>query len=179
MWLTWAGTALLLAAVPALLDLPWIRDRVMRRTRAWLGAALLRARSRATPEPLAPYFRDLEEAGAALVMGAAVSGLLFLLFGPGREEQALRRLLLALPGYLGVSLVVIALLRLALLAPRALRLWLVRIGVLATERVLRGIGGERLGAERVPFTYLGLLLAEAILAVLGVVALARWWGGGA
>jgi hypothetical protein len=138
-----------------------------------LRGALVRARLRGTPEPLLPYFRDLEEGAAGLVMGAAVSAILFLLLGA--SVFGVRRLLLGIPLYMGLGLVTIALARLVLLAPRALFLWLLRIAVLATERLLRLAGGERATPERIPFVY-GALLAVWTGAAIGLVTAAvRWW----
>ncbi len=158
----------------ALLDLAARRLRPLRRARDRLAARLLRARSRGTPEPLAPFFRDLEEGGAALVIGAGMSGLLLLLFGPGRDDEGLRRLLIALPVYLGGLVVVLALARLLLLAPRALGLWLLRLGVVGTERLVRRALRERGAPGRIPFTYAALLAAEVVVAAWAGVALASW-----
>lgn len=172
-WAAWLGAALLVLALGALLEAPRVRDRVLMVDRRRLRGALVRARLRGTPEPLLPFFRDLEEGGAGLVMGAAVSGLLFLLFGA--EVFGIRRLLLGIPLYLGLGLVTVALVRLLLLAPRAFFLWLLRIAVLATERLLRLFGGERAGPERIPFVYGALLLVWTGAAVGMATAALRWW----
>ncbi|HEV2145790.1 MAG TPA: hypothetical protein VGR37_00080 [Longimicrobiaceae bacterium] len=174
-WLAWAGAALLLVALGALLDTPWVRARILRTDRARLAGALVRARSRPTPEPLYPFFRDLEEGGAALVMGGAVSGLLLLVFGS--PETPLGRLALGTPLYLGLGLVTLAVVRLLLLAPRAFLLWLLRISVLGTERVLRLLLEERGAPDRIPFTYGALLVVWAVAAGWTAAAAARWWGG--
>lgn len=172
-WLAWPGAALLLVAFGALLDAPRVRDRVLTVDRRRLRSALVRARLRGTPEPLLPFFRDLEEGAAGLVMGAAVSGLLFLL--AGSSLTGVRQLLAGIPLYLGLGLVTVALARLLLLAPRALFLWLLRLGVLATERVLRLLLGERGVPERIPFVYGALLVVWTGVAILGAMAAARWW----
>jgi hypothetical protein len=176
-WLAWPGAALLLVALGALLDTPWVRARVLRTDRARLAGALARARARPTPEPLYPFFRDMEEGGAALVMGGAVSGLLLLVLGA--PETPLGRLALGTPLYLGLGLVTLAVVRLLLLAPRAFLLWLLRLFVLGTERVLRPLLGERGAPDRLPFTYGALLLVSAAAAGWLTVAAVRWWGDAA
>ncbi|HEU0078469.1 MAG TPA: hypothetical protein VFQ76_12505 [Longimicrobiaceae bacterium] len=172
-WAEWAGAALCVVALGALLEAPRVRDRVLMVDRRRLRAALVRARLRGTPEPLLPFFRDLEEGGAGLVMGAAVSAILFLLFGA--TVFGFRRLLLGIPLYLGLGLVTMALARLLLLAPRALSLWLLRLAVLATERLLRLLLGERAAPERIPFVYGALLAVWAGAAVGLATAAVRWW----
>jgi hypothetical protein len=172
-WAGWVLAALGVLALGALLEAPRVRGRVLMVDRRRLCGALVRARLRGTPEPLLPFFRDLEEGGAGLVMGAAVSAILFLLFGA--SAFGVRRLLLGVPLYLGLGLVTVALARLLLLAPRAFFLWLLRIAVLATERVLRLLLGERAAPEHIPFVY-GALLALETAAVVGLVVEAvRWW----
>jgi hypothetical protein len=172
-WAAWSGAALVVLALGGLLEAPRIRDRVLMVDRRRLRGALVRARLRGTPEPLLPYFRDLEEGAAGLVMGAAVSAILFLLLGA--SVYGVRRLLLGIPLYMGLGLVTIALARLVLLAPRALMLWLLRIAVLAAERLLRLAGGERATPERIPFVY-GALLAVWTGAAIGLATAAvRWW----
>ncbi len=172
-WAEWAAAALCVLALGALLEAPRVRDRVLMVDRQRLRGALVRARLRGTPEPLLPFFRDLEEGAAGLVMGAAVSAILFLLFGA--SVLGVRRLLLGIPLYLGLGLVTVALVRLLLLAPRAFGLWLLRIAVLATERVLRLLLGERAAPERIPFVYGALLALEAAALVGTVVEAVRWW----
>lgn len=172
-WAAWAGAALCVLALGALLDAPRVRDRVLMVDRRRLRGALVRARLRGTPEPLLPFFRDLEEGGAGLVMGAAVSAILFLLFGA--TVMGVHRLLLGVPLYLGLGLVTVALVRLLLLAPRALGLWLLRAAVLATERLLRLLLGERAVPERIPFVYGALLVVWAGGAVGLAAAAVKWW----
>ena len=172
-WAAWLGAALLALALGALLEAPRVRDRVLMVDRRRLRGALVRARLRGTPEPLLPFFRDLEEGAAGLVMGAAVSSILFLLVGA--SVSGVGRLLLGVPLYFGLGLVTVALARLLLLAPRALLQWLLRIGVLATERLLRLAAGERATPERIPFVY-GALLAVWTGAAIGLATAAvRWW----
>lgn len=172
-WLAWPGAALLLVAFGALLDAPRVRDRVLTVDRRRLARGLMRARLRAPPEPLYPFFRDLEEAGAALVAGGAASGILYLLLGSSTE--GLGRLALGVPLYLGLGLVTVALARLLLLAPRALLLWLLRGAVLGTERLLRALLGDRAAPDRIPFTYGALLVVWAAALAWSAAGLARWW----
>ncbi|MET0400276.1 MAG: hypothetical protein ABW277_26035 [Longimicrobiaceae bacterium] len=174
-WAAWSAAALVVLALGALLEAPRVRDRVLMVDRRRLRGALVRARLRGTPEPLLPFFRDLEEGGAGLVMGAAVSAILFLLFGA--TVFGVRRLLLGVPLYLGLGLVTVALVRLLLLAPRALGLWLLRVAVLATERLMRLILGERAAPERIPFVYGALLVVWAGAAIGLATAAVRWWRG--
>ena len=174
-WAEWTVAALCVLALGALLEAPRVRDRVLMVDRRRLRGALVRARLRGTPEPLLPFFRDLEEGAAGLVMGAAVSAILFLLFGA--SVLGVRRLLLGIPLYLGLGLVTVALVRLLLLAPRAFGLWLLRIAVLATERVLRLLLGERAAPERIPFVYGALLALEGAALIGAVVEAVRWWRG--
>lgn len=174
-WAEWALAALCAVALGALLEAPRVRDRVLMVDRRRLRDALVRARRRGTPEPLLPFFRDLEEGAAGLVMGAAVSAILFLLFGA--SAFGVRRLLLGVPLYLGLGLATVALARLLLLAPRALVQWLLRIAVLATERVLLLLLGERAAPERIPFVYGALLAVWTGAAVGAVVEAVRWWRG--
>ncbi len=174
-WAGWALAALGVLALGALLEAPRVRDRVLMVDRRRLRDALVRARLRGTPEPLLPFLRDLEEGGAGLVMGAAVSAILFVLFGA--SVFGVRRLLLGVPLYLGLGLVTVALVRLLLLAPRAFSLWLLRAAVLATERVLRLFLGERAAPERIPFVYGALLALEAAAVVAAAAEAVRWWRG--
>lgn len=175
-WLAWSGAALLLLAVGVLLDAPWVRERVLTVDRRRLAGALVRARLRGTPEPLYPFLRDIEEGGAALVVGGAVSGIVLLIFG--MPETVPRRLLLGAPLFFGLGLVTVALARLLYLAPRAAFLLVLRLAVLATGSALRLVVGEKRSApDRIPFTY-GALLAVWTGAVSWVlVGAARWWGG--
>lgn len=174
-WLAGSAAALLLVALGTLLDAPRVRDRVLTTDRRRLARGLARARLRATPEPLYPFFRDLEEAGAALVLGGAMSGILYLLLGS--STAGLGRLALGVPLYLGLGLVTVALVRLLLLAPRALFLWLLRGAVLGTERLLRLLLGDRASPDRIPFTYGALLVLWTVAAAWAAAALARGWAG--
>jgi len=91
-WAGWTVAALCVLALGALLEAPRVRDRVLMVDRGRLRGALVRARLRGTPEPLLPFFRDLEEGAAGLVMGAAVSAMLFpsdeLIFCPSQETRS-------------------------------------------------------------------------------------------
>lgn len=174
-WAQWLGAALLLVALGALLDTPWLRARVLRTDRARLAGALLRARLRGVPEPLAPFFRELEEGGAALVTGGAVSGLLLVIFG--EPETRLGGLLMGAPLYLGLGFVTVALFRLILLAPRTFFQWVLRVAVLADERLLRALLGERGAPDRIPFTSGALLVVWAGVAAWAAAGVARWAAG--
>ncbi|MBV9775393.1 MAG: hypothetical protein JO040_15665, partial [Gemmatimonadetes bacterium] len=111
----------------------------------------------------------------AFVVAAAVSGLLFLVVGipPAEEsEPTLRQLAVLGPLYLGLLVLLMALLRLVLLVPQAFFLWLVRLGLGVTGGVGRALAGERGAVEARPFTHAALLAAVAVLGVWVMVAVA-------
>lgn len=166
---TWLAALLLLLALGALLELPWVRARVARRARARLAALFALARDRHALAPLVPLLRELEEAGAALVVGAAVSGLLYVVLGlavqsPGADPGV--RTLVSLPFALGSIVMAAVLLRLLLLAPRAVLLWLLRGALEGVEAVARPLGRGGV-SERRPFL-VGALLAAGVLLGAGV-----------
>ena len=51
--------------------------------------------------------------------------------------------------------------------------------MLATERVLRLLLGERAAPERIPFVYGALLALEAAAVVAAAAEAVRWWRGAA